>query len=78
MHAQILTEVARQVRRDEIPRFIKHGRGKVSLSKWKEQEQPKELTALIVQHSHEVRQKLSKHLCTMHPTEWVCTIPHMT
>jgi len=70
MYAQILTEVARQVRRDEIPRFIKHGRGKVSLSKWKEQEQPKELTALIMQHNHEVRQKLSKHLCTMHPTEF--------
>ncbi len=70
MYAQILTEVARQMRRGEIPRFIKHGRGKVSLSKWQEQEQPKELTALIVQHNHEVRQKLYKRLCTMHPTEF--------
>lgn len=70
MYAQILTEGARQTRRGETPRFIKHGRGKVSLSQYQEQEQPKELTALIEQHNRGVRQKLHERLSTMHPTEF--------
>lgn len=32
MHAQILSEIARQERRGESPRFVKHGKGQVSLA----------------------------------------------
>jgi restriction system protein len=72
LYAQILTEIARQVRRGEIPRFVKHGKGKVSLSRWQgqEQEQPRELARLIKQHNDKVRQKLHQHLSTMDSTEF--------
>ena len=34
MYAQILTEIKRFNRRGEQPRFVKHGKGHVGLSKW--------------------------------------------
>lgn len=68
MYAQILSEIARQVRRGESPRFVKHGKGQVSLTQWHEQ-QPK-LVALIEQHNHDIRQQLHAHLHTMNPIEF--------
>ncbi len=54
LSSQIGTEIARQEQRGEVPRFVRHGKGKVSLSRWHEQEQPRELAKLIKQHNDEV------------------------
>ncbi len=54
LSSQIGTEIARQEQRGEIPRFVRHGKGKVSLSRWHKQEQPRELAKLIKQHNDEV------------------------
>ena len=34
LYAQILTEIKRQTRRGDTPRFVKYGKGYVGLSKW--------------------------------------------
>src|SRR5260370_35278050 len=54
LSSQIGTEIARQEQRGEIPRFVRHGKGKVSLSRWHKQAQPRELAKLIKQHNDEV------------------------
>jgi len=65
MYAQILSEIARQGRRGELPRFVKHGKGKISLAHW--HEQPRDVVALIKKHNHDVRQQLHNSLHTMDP-----------
>lgn len=54
LSSEIGTEIARQQGRAEVPRFVRHGKGKVSLSRWQEQEQPRELAKPIKQHNDEV------------------------
>ncbi len=54
LSSQIGTEIDRQKRRGEVPRFVRHGKGMVSLSRWHGQEQPHELAKPIKQHSDEV------------------------
>lgn len=54
LSSQIGTEIARQKHRGEVPRFVMHGKGMVSLSRWHGQEQPRELAKPIKQHSEEV------------------------
>ena len=54
LSSQIGTEIARQEQRGEVPRFVRHGKGKVSLSRWHKQAQPRELAKLIKQHNDEV------------------------
>jgi restriction system protein len=34
LYAQVLTEIQRRTRRGERPRFVKHGKGYIGLSKW--------------------------------------------
>jgi len=53
LSAQIGTEIARQKSRGEVPRFVRHGKGEVSLSQWHRQEQPRKLAKLIKQHNDE-------------------------
>lgn len=66
MYAQILTEIDRQVRRGETPRFSKHGKGLVGLTRW----QGRGLAAQIEQHNAEVRRKLLAQLHAMPPAEF--------
>lgn len=54
LSSQIGKEIARQEQRGEIPRFVRHGKGKVSLSRWRKQERPRELAKPIKQHNDEV------------------------
>jgi len=63
MYAQILTEIRRQQNRGKQPRFVQHGRGYVSLSRW----MGKGLAFDIEQHNRRVRQALHKRLLAM---EW--------
>lgn len=70
MYAQILTEIARQERRGETPRFVKLGKGQVALTKWQQDEQPPELIELIERHNQQVRKQLHEHLHKLDPTEF--------
>lgn len=54
MSAQIGTEIERQSRRGERPRFVKHGRGYFGLSRW----MGEGLAFQIQRHNDAVRQKL--------------------
>lgn len=67
MYAQIITEIKRQQKRGEHPRFIQHGRGYVSLSSWKDQ---RDLYFEIEQHNEKVREALLKNLLAMSPGEF--------
>lgn len=63
MYAQILTEIRRQQKHGEQPRFVQHGRGYVGLSRW----MGTGLAFEIEQHNKRVRQALHKRLLQM---EW--------
>lgn len=63
MYAQIITEIRRYQKRGEQPRFVQHGRGYVSLSRW----MGHGLAFQIEQQNKKVRQALLKKLLEM---EW--------
>lgn len=66
LYSQILSEIRRQARRGNTPRFIMHRGGLVSLSRW----QPIEavgLVAQIEQHNQQARKKFHDRLLSMHP-----------
>ena len=63
MYSQILREIERCNRRGEQPRFVKHGKGFVGLSRW----MAKGLVFEIENHNKKVRKELHKHLLDM---EW--------
>jgi len=48
MYAQVITEIKRQQKRGERPRFVQHGRGYVGLSQW----MGRGLAFQIEQHNH--------------------------
>ena len=66
LYAQVLTEIKRQQLRGETPRFVKQGRGYISLSKW----MGTGLAYDIAQHNHEVRQKFLAQLRAMPPQDF--------
>lgn len=66
MYAQILTEIDRQTKRGEIPRFVKHGKGIVGLSRWSETG----LAGQIQQHNAKIRRQLLDRLHQMPPYEF--------
>lgn len=61
MNARIFNDIRRQERRGEMPRFITHGGGRVSLSKW----QDIGLRQQIQQNNEKVRDGLRKQLLKM-------------
>ena len=61
MYAQILTSIKRSSRRSEQPRFTKHGKGFVGLSKW----MATGLVLEIEKHNKKVRRELHKKLLEM-------------
>ncbi len=63
MYAGILTEIQRQNRRGELPRFEKFGRGYVGLTRWHEQGLPYQ----IEMHNREVRKRLLQRIRAMDP-----------
>lgn len=66
MYAMILKEIERDIRRGEHPRFSKHGRGLVGLTRW----QGNGLSYQIEQHNKAVRQKLHAQLHQMNPADF--------
>ena len=66
MYAQVITEIKRQQKRGERPRFIQHGRGYVGLSQW----MGRGLAFQIEQHNHQVRKALRERLLAMNPGEF--------
>jgi len=66
MYAQILQEISRQQQRGETPRFVKHGKGLLSLSRW----QPTGLEGQIEQHNTTVREALHRRLAVMAPKDF--------
>ncbi len=66
LYAQILTEINRNIKRGETPRFVKHGKGLVGLQKWLGEG----LAYQIKAHNAEVRKKLHKRLFSISPKEF--------
>lgn len=66
MYAQVITEIKRQQKRGDRPRFVQHGRGYVGLSQWMGQG----LAFQIEQHNQQVRKVLRKRLLAMEPGEF--------
>ncbi|OIO61185.1 MAG: restriction endonuclease [Alphaproteobacteria bacterium CG_4_10_14_0_2_um_filter_63_37] len=66
MYAQVITEIKRQQKRGERPRFVQHGRGYVGLSQW----MGRGLAFQIEQHNQQVRKALRERLLAMNPGEF--------
>lgn len=66
MYAQVITEIKRQKKRGERPRFVQHGRGYIGLSQW----MGRGLAFQIEQHNHQVRKALRERLLAMKPGEF--------
>jgi restriction system protein len=66
LYASILEENKRRVRRGETPRFIQHGRGRLSLAEW----QHSGLARQIDEHNLRVRQELLGSLKELDPTSF--------
>jgi restriction system protein len=66
MYAQVITEIKRQQKRGERPRFVQHGHGYVGLSQW----MGRGLAFQIEQHNHQVRKVLRDRLLAMKPGEF--------
>lgn len=66
MYAQVITEIKRQQKRGEHPRFVQHGRGYVGMSQW----MGHGLAFQIEQHNHQVRKELRERLLAMKPGEF--------
>lgn len=64
MYAQVLTEISRSSKRGELPRFVQHGKGLISLARW----QPKGLASEIEQHNRSVRQKYLRQVRELPPS----------
>jgi restriction system protein len=64
LYAQILTEIDRRTRQGNSPRFTRHGKGLIGLSRWT----GSGLGAQIDQHNREARALLLSRLGTMSPT----------
>lgn len=65
-YAQVITEIKRQQKRGERPRFVQHGRGYIGLSQW----MGRGLAFQIEQHNHQVRKALRERLLAMKPGEF--------
>jgi restriction system protein len=72
LYAQVLTEIARQAKRGEIPRFIKLGRGLVGLSKWI----PNGVAHEIKLHNSKIYKGLHARLLSMPPVDFQDLIAH--
>jgi hypothetical protein len=70
LYAQVLTEITRSVQRGESPRFIKHGKGLIGLSRWVRPG----LAAQIEQHNAARRKQLHARLLSMPPTAFEALI----
>ena len=66
MYAQVITEIKRQQKRGERPRFVQLGRGYIGLSQW----MGRGLAFQIEQHNHQVREVLRERLLAMKPGEF--------
>ena len=66
LYAQVLTEIARNVRRGQPPRFVRHGDGLVGLSEWL----PSGLVHQIEAHNAAARRGLHQRLLAMPPAEF--------
>lgn len=66
MNARIFTDIRRQERRGEVPRFIAHGGGYVSLSKWERAG----LHRQIQQNNKQLQEALRKQLLGMTPEDF--------
>lgn len=73
LYAQILTEIKRHVKRGDTPRFVKHGRGFVGLSKW----MGKGLAFQIKRHNDDVRSKLHAQLHNMEPADFEALVAQL-
>jgi restriction system protein len=73
LYALILTEIKRQVKRGDSPRFVKYGKGYVGLRKWLGEG----LAFQIQRHNTEVTRKLHARLHATDPAEFESLIAQL-
>ena len=73
LYAQILTEVKRQTKRGETPRFVRHGKGYVGLRRWLGEG----LAYQIESHNSEVRKKLHQRLFQVGPADFEALVAQL-
>jgi restriction system protein len=73
LYAQILTEIKRQLKRGESPRFVRHGKGYIGLRKW----MGEGLAYEIQNHNAEVRKKLHQRLFKISPAEFEALVAQL-
>ncbi len=66
LYSQVLTEIERSNRRGDTPRFVRHGRGYIGLTKWNQQG----LQHQVNQHNAEIKASLREQLLEMHPADF--------
>lgn len=66
LYSQILLEIERQTKRGDTPRFVKHGKGLIGLTRW----MPVGLALRIEQQNTEARKKLLERLLNTSPKEF--------
>jgi len=69
LYSQILSEIRRQARKGNMPRFVMHKGGLVGLSRWQPIEAV-ELVSQIEQHNQQARKKIHDRLLSMPPKEF--------
>ena len=66
MNAQVATEIKRQQKRGELPRFTQPSRGNVGLSRWVKRGPASQ----IERHNHQVRKALRERLLSFEPSDF--------
>lgn len=66
LYFQVLTEIERANRRGDTPRFVRHGRGYIGLTKWNQQG----LQHQVNQHNAEIKARLRQQLLEVHPADF--------
>ena len=69
LYSQILSEIRRQARKGDTPRFIMHKGGLVGLSRW-QQIEAVGLVSQIEQHNQQARKKIRDRLLSLPPKEF--------
>ncbi len=73
LYSQVLTEITRRQRRGETPRFVKHGRGFIGLTKWR----ATGLEFQIERHNADVHAALLKRVSRVSPEEFEALVERL-
>lgn len=66
LYSVVINEIRSKMQKGEVPRFVKHGRGYIGLSKWVTSDPASQ----IQENNKKVRKKLHSHVLSMSPKEF--------